>query len=43
VSSQDDVYPTTTAEIYNRIARLKVSETSRVAATPRELESNLRH
>jgi hypothetical protein len=43
VSGQDEVYPAPTAEIYNHIAKLKVRETSRVATTSRELESNLRH
>jgi hypothetical protein len=42
MSGQDDIYPAPTAEINNRIARLKVRKTSRVATTSRELESNLR-
>jgi len=43
VSSQDDVYPASAAEIYNYITSLNVCETSRVATTPREVESNLWH
>ena len=43
VSGQDDVYPAPTAEIYDHIAKLKVRETSRVATTSRQLESNVWH
>ena len=43
VSGQDDVYPAPAAEIYDHIAKLKVRETSRVATTSRELESNVWH
>ena len=43
MSSEDDVYAASAAEIYNHIARPNVCETSRIATTPREVESNLWH
>jgi hypothetical protein len=43
VSSQNDVYPAAAAEIHGHLTGLKVRKASRVATTPREIESNLRY